>query len=301
MNLKKKYVIDRALELFIEQGYHATSIQDIVNHSGISKGSFYNYCSSKGEVFKGAFVLIHDHMKIERDKLLIGADISDKEIFIDQITLMININRKNKLNQLIEEVLISNDIDLIQFVKESRYFLLHWIYGRFINIFPNDNQKYMFDCAVLYSGMLQNILHTGNALKRKIDLRETANYCLDRVITILADLGTNNIQLFASDSIEQLLPRSDYNDFFNNEFSITTVNLKKVIEKCFICEDPKRSDYLKLLYFIQEEIMNMKEDSRVFLIQSALTTLKSIDAFNQTKEFIQYEQALASMDYYPII
>lgn len=43
MNKRKMHVIDTARELFIKHGYHATSIQDILEASGISKGSFYNY------------------------------------------------------------------------------------------------------------------------------------------------------------------------------------------------------------------------------------------------------------------
>ena len=46
--------------------------------------------------------------------------------------------------------------------------------------------------------------------------------------------------------------------------------------------------------------MNNKEESRHFLIESALTTLKTSSEFNHTKEYLQYEQILAEMNYYPI-
>lgn len=55
MNKRKMHVIDTARELFIKHGYHATSIQDILEASGISKGSFYNYFSTKSELFQSVF------------------------------------------------------------------------------------------------------------------------------------------------------------------------------------------------------------------------------------------------------
>ena len=49
MNNKKHQVLLTAQRLFIEKGFAATSVQDIINESKISKGTFYNYFSSKNE------------------------------------------------------------------------------------------------------------------------------------------------------------------------------------------------------------------------------------------------------------
>ena len=297
---KKRNVIDKAHELFIEKGYHGTSIQDILNHSGISKGSFYNYFTSKAELFKAVFNLILDDMKMERDGLLIGEDITDKDVFIEQVNLMMEHNRKNKLLQLIEDVLVSNEPELIKYIKQTRYLFVNWVYERFLNIFPESQEKYMVDCAVLYTGMMQNISHTNNILNRTKTLQQITTYCFDRVITILDDISRKDIQLFTPEEMDQLLPHSNSSAFLSNELSTTTFNLKKVIENKFDSTDPKMTTYLNLLYFIQKETMGNTEDSRRFLIESALTTLKTSSELNHTKEYLRYEQILADMDYYPI-
>jgi len=49
---KTKLILDTALELFAEKGYHQTSISDITQKAGISKGLLYNYFESKDEVLK---------------------------------------------------------------------------------------------------------------------------------------------------------------------------------------------------------------------------------------------------------
>jgi AcrR family transcriptional regulator len=48
--LAKKKILEAAMELFINKGYHATSISDIAAQSGISKGLLYNYFKGKEEL-----------------------------------------------------------------------------------------------------------------------------------------------------------------------------------------------------------------------------------------------------------
>lgn len=44
---KQEEIIESAIKLFAENGFTNTSIQEIVNDCGISKGAFYNYFPSK--------------------------------------------------------------------------------------------------------------------------------------------------------------------------------------------------------------------------------------------------------------
>lgn len=45
------------MELFWKNGYHATSIQDLVNHLGINRASIYDTYGGKKELFDKAFAL----------------------------------------------------------------------------------------------------------------------------------------------------------------------------------------------------------------------------------------------------
>ncbi|MFC7372585.1 TetR/AcrR family transcriptional regulator [Fictibacillus iocasae] len=50
---KKQVIIESALELFSKQGFEATSVQQITDHAGISKGAFYLSFKSKDELIVG--------------------------------------------------------------------------------------------------------------------------------------------------------------------------------------------------------------------------------------------------------
>jgi len=51
----KNEVLNKATELFWKKGYHATSIQDLVNFLGINRGSLYDTFGGKKELFNQAF------------------------------------------------------------------------------------------------------------------------------------------------------------------------------------------------------------------------------------------------------
>ena len=49
---RRSAIIKKATKLFAEQGYHPTSVQDIVDALGVGKGVFYWYFPSKDELLK---------------------------------------------------------------------------------------------------------------------------------------------------------------------------------------------------------------------------------------------------------
>ena len=71
---KKELILGTALELFAENGFHATSINQIAKKAGISKGLTYNYFESKNdiltEIVDNGFHEIHDLFDFNADGIL---------------------------------------------------------------------------------------------------------------------------------------------------------------------------------------------------------------------------------------
>jgi TetR/AcrR family transcriptional regulator, transcriptional repressor for nem operon len=53
----REQLLDIGVAMFIDQGFHGTGIQEVVDQAGIPKGSFYNYFKSKEDF--GAQAIIH--------------------------------------------------------------------------------------------------------------------------------------------------------------------------------------------------------------------------------------------------
>ena len=55
---------DAAISLFMEQGYHATSMRQIAERAELALGGIYNHFSSKDEIFQGIIVDKHPYKQI---------------------------------------------------------------------------------------------------------------------------------------------------------------------------------------------------------------------------------------------
>ncbi len=47
----REKILQSAVQLFLEEGFEATSVNDICKHAGVSKGSFYHYFETKQVLF----------------------------------------------------------------------------------------------------------------------------------------------------------------------------------------------------------------------------------------------------------
>lgn len=90
---KKELIMEVALELFAENGFHSTSISQIAKKAGISKGLTYNYFKSKkdilDELIAHGFNEIYDNFDLNKDGIL------TKEEFIFFIKQNFQLLREN--------------------------------------------------------------------------------------------------------------------------------------------------------------------------------------------------------------
>ena len=55
---------DAAIRLFLEQGYHATSMRQIADRAELALGGIYNHFSSKDEIFEAIIIDQHPYKRI---------------------------------------------------------------------------------------------------------------------------------------------------------------------------------------------------------------------------------------------
>ncbi|WP_313802742.1 TetR/AcrR family transcriptional regulator [Cytobacillus sp.] len=64
---RKKEILESALDCFAKKGFQVATIDDIVKHSGISKGAIYNYFKSKDEIY---LELMREQTELSNAKLV---------------------------------------------------------------------------------------------------------------------------------------------------------------------------------------------------------------------------------------
>ena len=60
----RQAIEDAAIELFMEQGYHATSMRQIAKRANLALGGIYNHFKSKDEIFEALVVDKHPYKKV---------------------------------------------------------------------------------------------------------------------------------------------------------------------------------------------------------------------------------------------
>ncbi|KUO76072.1 MAG: hypothetical protein APF77_00400 [Clostridia bacterium BRH_c25] len=69
-NAKKDELVEIAEKLFLEKGYEETSVDDILDASGLSKGGFYHYFKSKDEVLAESINKFAEDLLKELDPII---------------------------------------------------------------------------------------------------------------------------------------------------------------------------------------------------------------------------------------
>lgn len=80
----RQMLVDNALELFGSQGFHATSVQTIVDRAGLTKGAFYHHFASKEDLLR----LIHDQF-LEVQREMISEIVAAHDSPVDQLREMV--------------------------------------------------------------------------------------------------------------------------------------------------------------------------------------------------------------------
>jgi AcrR family transcriptional regulator len=78
-----------AIQLFLEQGYHATSMRQIADQAGLALGGIYNHFSSKEEIFKAIIIDQHPYKKILPLILAVEGETAE-EFFRNAFRIVIN-------------------------------------------------------------------------------------------------------------------------------------------------------------------------------------------------------------------
>lgn len=294
MNDRKQHVIKKAHQLFIEKGFQATSIQDILDFSGISKGTFYKYFSSKSELLIAIYKTTFKQLQKERNDLLIGKSPSDIEVFIKQLEMQMISNRKNKLIALYEEVMSTNDADLKHYIRFTRLRSLRWMFSRFIDIFGEKNKPYLLDCAIMFQGIMQhNLQYNRLATDSNEKISNVVRYSVSRLVKLVEEVAEADEQLHPPELVEKWLPGLQKNNHELIDRFYKIVNpMRNCIPKHFQDKNDQEK-YHELLDFIQEEMLHTRAP-RKFLIESALQTLQNNPSDIWKKELLQLNQIITA-------
>ncbi len=106
---KKALIMNTVLQHFANHGFHATTINHIAKHAGISKGLMYNYFKSKedllSEIIKKSVSEVYNYLDINRDGYLSRDEF---EFFIRKLSRILR--EKRTFWRLFFQVLMQSEV-----------------------------------------------------------------------------------------------------------------------------------------------------------------------------------------------
>lgn len=82
----KSRIVSAAWQLFHERGYNGTTVDDIIELSGTSKGSFYYYFSTKDELLNTLYLILDDYYEELDSVMNPDMDSFDKLLYMNYKT-----------------------------------------------------------------------------------------------------------------------------------------------------------------------------------------------------------------------
>jgi len=274
MKNRKHQVLLTAQKLFIEKGFAATSVQDIINESKISKGTFYNYFSSKNECIISIIENAKEETDLKRREILIHQDLSNKDILIQQLIIRMEVYKERNLVPIFLVIFHSQDSELRDIIKKNHYEEVKWLAQRIVDVFGGKSRKSSVDSAVLLLGMIQQMQHPWTIRSKEVSSIELVKYVINRLDSLMPDL---------IDSEEVMIDSFVFNHFYD-EVKITKDHVIQLIQS-FKATNRKelKIQEVELIDFIVDELKN--DSPRKFLLETVVNSFSNImDDTAQTQE-----------------
>ena len=226
MNKRKRHVADVALKLFVEKGIQQTSIQEIIELAKISKGTFYNYFSSKNDCIAEILEGLRYDASQMRLEMQMGKDPKDRQIFIEQISILMKLNEERNLHSVFEAIMSSNEPEHKKLVLHHRFHEIEWLSHRFIDIYGEDIREHALECAILFFGMMQYVMFTVRVSHMPYSVERIVDVLLSHIELIYPSMLNGDKALIDQSSIHFLQSNIDRKDITLNSILETAEYLE---------------------------------------------------------------------------
>ncbi|WNF25060.1 TetR/AcrR family transcriptional regulator [Mesobacillus jeotgali] len=122
----KEKITEHSIKLFEKKGFSETSIQDIVDSIGVTKGSFYYYFSSKEELLMDIHLRYIDELLARQEEILLEQSTSKQKLYDIVYMLISSIKSKGASAKIFfREMRHLSDDRLAQIVAKRDQFRLN--------------------------------------------------------------------------------------------------------------------------------------------------------------------------------
>ncbi|HZG60636.1 MAG TPA: TetR/AcrR family transcriptional regulator [Anoxybacillus sp.] len=283
---RRKQIITAAMKLFAQKGYHATSMQEIAENSGLAKGSLYNYFKSKEEIAMSIFSYYYDLLFEKISKIAEDDTLSVKEKFMKQLEVQIRefYNHKDFIRMQMTEQAVKVNDDVHKLVFRIRAETLSRYSNAIIDIYGESVKNFALDLATMLNGMLKEYLFYIAIDKKEINLDKLAPFLIKRLDAMVQSLTDKETPLLTDEMMK------DYIDIGKiSKEKVRKQIIRQIDEMIEKLEDESdknhvvSSDVIHSLTTLKQEFSRNEQEVRKFIVEALLLYLQNLEHSDLTR------------------
>ncbi|KAB8126751.1 TetR/AcrR family transcriptional regulator [Gracilibacillus oryzae] len=275
MHEKKEKIIGVAMKLFSEKGFHATSIQQIVQEANVSKGAFYIYFDSKDDLIIAIF---QTYTSIVFDKLSKATETASDpyEQLEKQVAVLLTLFRDHKEYLIVhfrENIHIGEKIDTIIFQIHKQGY--DWAQERIVAIYGEKVNDCIVDIVINFDGLINSCFKWIAIHNLQFDPERLARTIIKRLDAIIQTcLHDPDSPVFTKKDVRKLVDCSDE----------TLLLIDQLIEKVEELElsSNEKEQITEAVMAIKEE--TAKEEPKKIIIKTMLAYISQFEGLKQLSQ-----------------
>lgn len=284
---KQKEIIESAIKLFAENGFTNTSIQEIVNDCGISKGAFYNYFPSKEALHIAIFEYYFEQMRA-RTHEIDNEQLPPREKLTKQMSVPFEqlTQQKDFFMVYMREQSFSINKELRQVMEKTQFEMLAWYETNLKEVYGEKIADYTGDIIMLIEGIRSSYLAAILIQDLQIDATLVPTFIMNRIDDMVDSFVKGE---------EPIMKRNILNIFTQNSLGALAATekvsslLEDMQEQLEVMDfnDEQKNGLSGVINFLKCELEKPAIEKYTF--QGMLANLKTV------KEFDIYREKIANL------
>ncbi|WP_102692800.1 TetR/AcrR family transcriptional regulator [Rummeliibacillus pycnus] len=183
---KRDLIIEKSIEILSERTIASTSIQDITNACGISKGAFYLSFKSKEELLIAIFEYILRDMTAKYQRLL-NLQLEPREKLTQYFMLSFQLFEENSsfISTHVRELIYIVDKDVIEKIHDHFRVADHMTLTILREVYDSKINDSQYDLLICIRGMMKGYAEFIVMQKQTIDYYELSKLLVKRIDTLV--------------------------------------------------------------------------------------------------------------------
>ncbi|WP_438492953.1 TetR/AcrR family transcriptional regulator [Paenibacillus sp. IHBB 3054] len=277
---KKEQIIKTAMQLFAVKGSSSTSMQEIAELCGISKGSLYLVFKSKEELERSIYIYCFRMIRDPLQREELESRRSPREKLRNQVEILLNhvYELREFLQRQIQEFAGKGVMEVPEWLRKSNAPLLTWFQNKLETLYGPDILAYTGDLCLLGSGMIHSYIRVIFNQGSPVSIARMADHLVDLLDIVVSGLLAGKPDpLISSAFLTQWL--EEHGDNPRKSPLQLIKEMKVLISATSAVDTQSLEDGLESLGILESEIL--MPHPRKAIIRGMLANLQSYPALDK--------------------